>query len=537
MKLLLAVILVLMSAGLANATYINDNAFGLGNGAYITVNSTTIDDVNQLACCDAGLMLRINGSMTNYTVGTNKTITSVTFNNVTDTFTVPVSGTAGYFNFSAIMHNASNSYNLTADGSFVEARNTSVSGYVWFNYSMTTAKTLVVSWNSSLGGTSQTSSPPVITSNLNNLTGFSDTDIAINVNNTILFSVGANQTITTWTWGGGATKLSGDGTTNSTASKLFSSVGTEYITVYGTNPNGTTQTLTWTVYVLTGGGGGTNWDYLTGTVNVVGATITTNPNVGSTTGGAYSFGYVFVDGQTYWINVSKIGYYDNNTQITFTSDHMIWNPILTATSKNITVITDAATSTSADGAVLNGHFISNTLPVTGYFEYSSAPTTYKYKTTNQLMNANGSFTATIKGMPLISNTKYYYRAVANDSTIKVYGNQVSFMTSSLATIPDYGFDKNFNNLTNSNFDPTNMSQVASSPFTDIVGNVFWGFIFVVIFIMLWLRSEDITIPALLGLIIGGSLWTMMPPEWTQMAASLTVISFAGLIYSLIKGRQ
>jgi len=154
-----------------------------------------------------------------------------------------------------------------------------------------------------------------------------------------------------------------------------------------------------------------------------------------------------------------------------------------------------------------------------------------------LIAANGSFSYLLTGYPLISNKKYYYRAVANNSLNMSYGDQTSFTLLSLGAIPDYNFNKNFDNLTNASLDPTNMSSVASSIYTDIIGTVFWGFLFAIIFIMIWMRQEDITIPSLLDLIIGASLWSFMPPEWVQMAMSLTVISFAGLVYSLLQGRK
>ncbi len=107
----------------------------------------------------------------------------------------------------------------------------------------------------------------------------------------------------------------------------------------------------------------------------------------------------------------------------------------------------------------------------------------------------------------------------------------------LSPIPDYGLDDNFNNLTNSTLDPVNMTAVAVAPYTDIMGNIFYGILFSMVFGMIWMRQEDITMPALLGLIIGGSIWGLMPGDWTSMAMSLTVVSFAGLMYSLIKGRN
>lgn len=107
----------------------------------------------------------------------------------------------------------------------------------------------------------------------------------------------------------------------------------------------------------------------------------------------------------------------------------------------------------------------------------------------------------------------------------------------LSPIPDYGLNNSFNNFTNSSLDPVNMTAVAVSPYTAIMGSIFYGLLFSMIFGMIWMRQEDVTMPAFLGLIIGASLWGLMPADWTSMAMSLTVVSFAGLMYSLIKGRN
>lgn len=106
----------------------------------------------------------------------------------------------------------------------------------------------------------------------------------------------------------------------------------------------------------------------------------------------------------------------------------------------------------------------------------------------------------------------------------------------LPPITNYSFDRNFDNLTSSNLSLNNLTSVGAAPYTDIMGSVFWGFLFSMIFIMIWIRQEDITIPALLGLLIGGSMWTLMPADWVAFAMSLTIVSFAGLVYSLVKGR-
>ncbi len=106
--------------------------------------------------------------------------------------------------------------------------------------------------------------------------------------------------------------------------------------------------------------------------------------------------------------------------------------------------------------------------------------------------------------------------------------------NAVSPIPDYDFDKHFNNLTNSKLELGNLTLLGAAPYEDILGSIFWGVLFALVFGIMWISMEDITIPALLGFIIGGSIWYLMPAEWVQMAMSLTVISFAGLVYSYLK---
>ena len=200
------------------------------------------------------------------------------------------------------------------------------------------------------------------------------------------------------------------------------------------------------------------------------------------------------------------------------------------------MITNAASGVAAGTATLNGNAAGFVGTATVWFEYGTSPGLYTYKTTNQSMTVAGAYTHDISGMPLISGTTYYYRAVGVDSTGSSNGVEVSFTTSAISAIPDYNFDAHFTNLTDSELNPTNMSKTAAQPYTDLLGAIFWGVLYSAIFIMIWVRQEDITIPALLGLLIGGSMWTLMPADWVAFAMSLTIVSFAGLVYSLVKGR-
>ena len=201
----------------------------------------------------------------------------------------------------------------------------------------------------------------------------------------------------------------------------------------------------------------------------------------------------------------------------------------------LVMTTNAASGISAGGVTLNGTVAGVAGSAVVWFEYGTVPGLYIYKTENQTVTVAGDFTQIISGMPIISGTVYYYRAVGYDTTI-YNGAEVSFTTSAISTIPDYDFDAHFTNLTDSELDPTNMSKTAAQPYTTLLGSIFWGILYSAIFVMIWIRQEDISIPSILGLIIGASLWGTMPSDWTSMAMSLTVVSFAGVLYSIIKGR-
>ena len=202
---------------------------------------------------------------------------------------------------------------------------------------------------------------------------------------------------------------------------------------------------------------------------------------------------------------------------------------------DITISTNSATNITTSGATFSGNITSllSSFPQTVWFEWSKSSTHYMYSTPNQTMNANGTFSKAISGMPIMANTQYFYRACTNT----ICGSQQSFTTSALGEIPDYNFDAHYNELVSAELNPTNMSAVGASAFTDRISNIFWGILFAAIFLIMWIRQEDVTIPSLVGMIIGGSLWALVPADWVSMAMSLTVVSFAGLVYSLLKGRS
>lgn len=199
--------------------------------------------------------------------------------------------------------------------------------------------------------------------------------------------------------------------------------------------------------------------------------------------------------------------------------------------------TNNATDITTNSAILHGN-ITGAENVTAWFEYGQQAGSYSFKTANQSLYGNTSFSATIEGVHLFPGTTYYFRAAGNNSTTTLYGEDLNFTTSSLSAFEDKDFDKHYAELESSNFNLTDLATVLPKSYTDLMvdSRIFYGIFFGVIFLAMWIRQEDVTIPALLGMVVGGAIWVFFTGELLRLAQALFIISFAGLVYSLIKGR-
>lgn len=175
---------------------------------------------------------------------------------------------------------------------------------------------------------------------------------------------------------------------------------------------------------------------------------------------------------------------------------------------------------------------------TVWFEYGREKGKYTYRTENTTLTSAGNFSEKIEGIQLMPGTTYYFRACANGSVMS-YGEDLSFQTQSLPSFETKNFGKHYTELEESKLNITNLANVLPKSYTDIMvdSRIFYGLFFGLIFLAMWIRQEDVTIPSLLGMIIGGTIWVFLPGEMLKLAQALFIIAFAGLVYSLIKGRR
>ena len=178
-------------------------------------------------------------------------------------------------------------------------------------------------------------------------------------------------------------------------------------------------------------------------------------------------------------------------------------------------------------------------PVEVWFEYGGKSGNYICHSDHLSVNATGNFIINISGFPLILEQTYYFRAGGNVSGVVIHGAEMSFTLDPAGDMPEKHFGKHFEELKESRFNITKLATVLPKTWTDIIleTRIFYGMFFGMIFLALWIRQEDVGIPALLGMLIGGTLWYWLPPEWMNLVQSLFIVSFAALIYATIKGRK
>ena len=229
------------------------------------------------------------------------------------------------------------------------------------------------------------------------------------------------------------------------------------------------------------------------------------------------------------------------------------------TTSAVVVTTNSSSGVDTNSATLIGNltnFTGSTAQVWFVYDMFSHPqphatwglnenlSAYSFKSDNQSKTTNGTFTVNLEGIKdgMFAEKTYYFRACANDSTNYSCGNELNFTLTAVSLTTTQNFGKYYDELIESRFNLTLMAALIPKPYTNIMTGesgqyIFWGLIFSVIFLCFWIRSEDVTIPAITGLILASILVAFLPPGWKKLAESLLVVSIFAVIYSIIHGRR
>lgn len=107
---------------------------------------------------------------------------------------------------------------------------------------------------------------------------------------------------------------------------------------------------------------------------------------------------------------------------------MVFGPGIPSAQAALVITTANPSNISYSSATLNGILNEGSLPITAYFELGTNSGNFNLSTSPQYYNSlANNFSTPVSG--LNSSTTYYFRAVAESSQGKVYGNILSFTTS------------------------------------------------------------------------------------------------------------
>ena len=155
-------------------------------------------------------------------------------------------------------------------------------------------------------------------------------------------------------------------------------------------------------------------------------------------------------------------------------------------------------------------------------------------------DGNGILTVqeTLHGL-FIEGKEYCCRAAVyrgNSSTDSVYTDEACFVATSNKTLKQTSYGNYMDNLIDisSESNVTTWASALSEPYKDRMGMTFFGIIFVLPFIAMWIRGSNTIIPSILGMILGGFIWAYMPEKFVHMAYLFIIISIAGVVYGIFR---
>jgi len=124
----------------------------------------------------------------------------------------------------------------------------------------------------------------------------------------------------------------------------------------------------------------------------------------------------------------------------------------------------------------------------------------------------------------------------NSSTDSVYTDEACFVATSNKILKQTSYGNYMDNLIDisSESNVTTWASALSEPYKDRMGMTFFGIIFILPFIAMWIRGSNTIIPSILGLILGGFIWAYMPEKFVHMAYLFIIISIAGVIYGIFR---
>ena len=136
-------------------------------------------------------------------------------------------------------------------------------------------------------------------------------------------------------------------------------------------------------------------------------------------------------------------------------------------------------------------------------------------------------------------TTYYWQIVAHN----IHGSNQSdiwhFTTASYKLI-DYHpgtFWDDWLGDTNQTINTSTMAWGIANVYISIMGNVFFIFLFGIIYLSVWIKQENVIIPTMMAFVSAFFVWQVAPVEFQQFCYVLFILGLAGVIFTFFVGRK
>ncbi len=203
----------------------------------------------------------------------------------------------------------------------------------------------------------------------------------------------------------------------------------------------------------------------------------------------------------------------------------------------------AVTDTTVSGITASSATLGASTTATNfsyYFDIGMSSGIYATRTATGYQNAAGTFSTVVKGYPLMPDTTYYVRPVVVSGTPE-HGPEATFTTAAHPAVSQQNevsaHADRLQGIVAADYDLQIIGEDLVGFWTGAMGSLFFGLIFSIVFLSLWIRMADVTIPLLVGLLTGTTMIGLMPPEWQSIGYALFAVSLAGIIYMLYKKRR
>ena len=200
-----------------------------------------------------------------------------------------------------------------------------------------------------------------------------------------------------------------------------------------------------------------------------------------------------------------------------------------------------STNLAGNRMTLNGYVDDAGTDPSAWFVVGSSPDKYAWSTSTITVSAVGNFSIDVAGAPLVAGETFYIRAACANG----YSESYSVTLPAATAIPTTTYSVYFESFAASNMSFWDGTEAWAAPFVDLFGGgetglaILVGLCFGGYFVLLFIRQEDVALPTIMGLIFGGMIVTgsyfgPIPPEFARVGYALLIVAFIGIGYSIFR---